>query len=101
MLKCCTLAEQVWRGYIQRKKTKIERVKELIALGMVMDPKYLAPSPAEVSLRAAECFHPRKTTGTRSGLPEGRRGRHKSAARDGGKQHEQHPESQVPTVVLR
>ncbi|KAF6714686.1 IQ and AAA domain-containing protein 1 [Oryzias melastigma] len=56
MLKCCTLAEQVWRGYIQRKKTKIERVKELIALGMVMDPKYLAPSPAEVSLRAAEAF---------------------------------------------
>lgn len=37
MLKCCTVVEhvQVWRGYIQRKKTKIERVKELIALGMV------------------------------------------------------------------
>ncbi|XP_036067367.1 dynein regulatory complex protein 11 isoform X2 [Oryzias melastigma] len=48
--------QKVWRGYIQRKKTKIERVKELIALGMVMDPKYLAPSPAEVSLRAAEAF---------------------------------------------
>ncbi|XP_023809900.1 IQ and AAA domain-containing protein 1 isoform X1 [Oryzias latipes] len=46
--------QKVWRGYIQRKKTKIERVKELIALGMVMDPKYLAPSPAEVALLAAE-----------------------------------------------
>uniref|UniRef100_A0A8C8DKD4 IQ motif containing with AAA domain 1 n=1 Tax=Oryzias sinensis TaxID=183150 RepID=A0A8C8DKD4_9TELE len=46
--------QKVWRGYIQRKKTKIERVKELIALGMVMDPKYLAPRPAEVALLAAE-----------------------------------------------
>uniref|UniRef100_A0A8C7XE57 IQ motif containing with AAA domain 1 n=1 Tax=Oryzias sinensis TaxID=183150 RepID=A0A8C7XE57_9TELE len=41
--------QKVWRGYIQRKKTKIERVKELIALGM-----YLAPRPAEVALLAAE-----------------------------------------------
>ncbi|KAM3619184.1 uncharacterized protein V6R79_004288 [Siganus canaliculatus] len=46
--------QKVWRGYIQRKRTKVMREEELIFLGMNMDPKKLVPSPAEIAVRANE-----------------------------------------------
>ncbi|TMS20099.1 Dynein regulatory complex protein 11 [Larimichthys crocea] len=48
--------QKVWRGYIQRKRTKIARIEEMIFLGMIMDPKYQAPCPAEISARANEAY---------------------------------------------
>ncbi|XP_040896572.1 dynein regulatory complex protein 11 [Toxotes jaculatrix] len=46
--------QKVWRGYIQRKRAKIARDEEMIFLGMVMDPKYQVPCPAEITARATE-----------------------------------------------
>ncbi|KAM4574468.1 dynein regulatory complex protein 11 isoform 2-T2 [Fundulus diaphanus] len=46
--------QKVWRGYIQRKKTRIARDEEVILLGMVVDPKYQAPCSAEVAAQAIE-----------------------------------------------
>ncbi|KAM4738665.1 dynein regulatory complex protein 11 isoform 2-T2 [Anableps anableps] len=46
--------QKVWRGYVQRKKTRIARDEELIFLGMVMDPKYQAPCSAEIAAQASE-----------------------------------------------
>ncbi|KAM4548926.1 dynein regulatory complex protein 11 [Odontesthes bonariensis] len=48
--------QKVWRGYIQRKRTKIARDEEMIFLGMAMDPKYLVPCPAEVTAQANEAL---------------------------------------------
>ncbi|XP_069378088.1 dynein regulatory complex protein 11-like [Paralichthys olivaceus] len=46
--------QKVWRSYIQRKRTKIAREEEMIFLGMVMDPKYQVPRPAEITIKATE-----------------------------------------------
>ncbi|XP_075944730.1 dynein regulatory complex protein 11 [Anarhichas minor] len=46
--------QKVWRGYIQRKRVKIAREKEMIFLGMVMDPKYQVPCPAVITAQASE-----------------------------------------------
>ncbi|XP_062251903.1 dynein regulatory complex protein 11-like [Platichthys flesus] len=49
--------QKVWRGYVQRKRTKIDREEEMIFLGMAMNPKYKVPSSAEIGARAAEVFN--------------------------------------------
>ncbi|XP_060934602.1 dynein regulatory complex protein 11-like [Limanda limanda] len=49
--------QKVWRGYVQRKRTKIDREEEMIFLGMAMDPKYKVPSAAEIGARATELFN--------------------------------------------
>ncbi|XP_069555042.1 dynein regulatory complex protein 11 [Brachyistius frenatus] len=46
--------QKVWRGYIQRKRTKIAREEEMIFLGMMMDPKYEVPCPAVIRAKATE-----------------------------------------------
>ncbi|XP_032429162.1 dynein regulatory complex protein 11 [Xiphophorus hellerii] len=46
--------QKVWKGYLQRKKTKIARDEEMIFLGMVMDPKYQAPLAAEIDAQAID-----------------------------------------------
>ncbi|XP_059197421.1 dynein regulatory complex protein 11 [Centropristis striata] len=46
--------QKVWRGYIQRKKTKVARDEEMFFLGMVVDPKYQVPCPAEITAQASE-----------------------------------------------
>ncbi|XP_047442211.1 dynein regulatory complex protein 11 isoform X2 [Mugil cephalus] len=46
--------QKVWRGYVERKRTKIARDEEMILLGMSMDPKYQVPRPAEISAQASE-----------------------------------------------
>ncbi|KAF7668345.1 hypothetical protein LDENG_00020550 [Lucifuga dentata] len=48
--------QKMWRGYTERKKTKLARDEELIFLGMVMDPKYQVPRPAEVTAQTGETF---------------------------------------------
>ncbi|XP_060774393.1 dynein regulatory complex protein 11 [Neoarius graeffei] len=40
-----TLIQKTWRGYWQRKRTKKERLEEMIFLGMI-DPQLQTPSPA-------------------------------------------------------
>ncbi|XP_020494654.2 dynein regulatory complex protein 11 isoform X1 [Labrus bergylta] len=45
--------QKVWRGYIQRKRAKIDREEEMIFLGMVMDPKYQVPHPTEIAAQAS------------------------------------------------
>ncbi|CAB1444708.1 unnamed protein product [Pleuronectes platessa] len=46
--------QKVWRGYVERKRTKIAREEEMIFLGMAMDPKYKVPRPAEIAVKATE-----------------------------------------------
>ncbi|XP_023195833.1 IQ and AAA domain-containing protein 1 isoform X2 [Xiphophorus maculatus] len=46
--------QKVWKGYLQRKKTKIARDEEMIFLGMVMDPKYQVPLSAEIDAQAID-----------------------------------------------
>ncbi|KAM3876176.1 dynein regulatory complex protein 11 [Diretmus argenteus] len=44
--------QKVWRGYIERKRTKRARDEELISLGMAMEPKHEQPCPAEITVQA-------------------------------------------------
>ncbi|XP_010793269.1 IQ and AAA domain-containing protein 1 [Notothenia coriiceps] len=46
--------QKVWRGYMQRKRTKIVREEEMIFLGMAMDPKYKVPCPTEIAAQSSE-----------------------------------------------
>ncbi|XP_026160365.1 dynein regulatory complex protein 11 [Mastacembelus armatus] len=46
--------QKVWRGYVQRKRTKIARDEEMIFLGMAVDPKHQVPCPAEITAQAIE-----------------------------------------------
>ncbi|KAK1897172.1 Dynein regulatory complex protein 11 [Dissostichus eleginoides] len=46
--------QKVWRGYMQRKRTKIVREEEMIFLGMAMDPKYQVPCPTEIAAQSSE-----------------------------------------------
>ncbi|KAI4829107.1 hypothetical protein KUCAC02_023169 [Chaenocephalus aceratus] len=46
--------QKVWRGYMQRKRTKILREEEMIFLGMAMDPKYKVPCPTEIAAQSSE-----------------------------------------------
>ncbi|XP_030640603.1 dynein regulatory complex protein 11 [Chanos chanos] len=46
--------QKVWRGYIQRKKTKRERQEEMIFLGMAMDPSQSQPCPSVLAAQANE-----------------------------------------------
>ncbi|KAM9385811.1 dynein regulatory complex protein 11 [Pholidichthys leucotaenia] len=46
--------QKVWRGYMQRKRTKIAREEEKIFLGMILDPKYHMPCPAEITAQTSE-----------------------------------------------
>ncbi|XP_028259823.1 dynein regulatory complex protein 11 [Parambassis ranga] len=46
--------QKVWRGYIQRKRTRIIREEEMIFLGMSMDPKYQVLCPSEVTAQTIE-----------------------------------------------
>uniref|UniRef100_A0A672YXZ0 Zgc:153738 n=1 Tax=Sphaeramia orbicularis TaxID=375764 RepID=A0A672YXZ0_9TELE len=46
--------QKVWRGYIQRKRTKMAREEEMIFLGMAMDPKYQLPCRAETTAQSSE-----------------------------------------------
>nr|XP_020468742.1 IQ and AAA domain-containing protein 1-like isoform X2 [Monopterus albus] len=48
--------QKMWRGYIERKRTKIARDEEMIILGMAMDPKYQVPSPAEITPHTNEAW---------------------------------------------
>ncbi|XP_062854166.1 dynein regulatory complex protein 11 [Trichomycterus rosablanca] len=48
-----TLIQKVWRGYQQRKRTKQERLEEMIFLGM-MPPQHPAPSPAQQQAQHTE-----------------------------------------------
>ncbi|XP_076009463.1 dynein regulatory complex protein 11 [Genypterus blacodes] len=48
--------QKMWRGYTERKQTKMARAEELIFLGMALDPKYLVPRPAEITAQANEAF---------------------------------------------
>lgn len=42
---------QLWRGYIQRKKTKIIREEEMIFLGMVSELNHVVPTVLEYKMR--------------------------------------------------
>ncbi|XP_008328814.1 dynein regulatory complex protein 11 [Cynoglossus semilaevis] len=44
--------QKVWRGYVQRKRTKIARDEEMIFLGMAMHPRHQVPCPAEIAAQA-------------------------------------------------
>ncbi|XP_026882038.2 dynein regulatory complex protein 11 [Electrophorus electricus] len=44
--------QKVWKGFIQRKKTKQEREEEMIFLGMAMEPGLSQPCPAAVLAEA-------------------------------------------------
>ncbi|KAK1801419.1 hypothetical protein P4O66_022685, partial [Electrophorus voltai] len=44
--------QKVWKGFIQRKKTKQEREEEMIFLGMAMEPDLSQPCPAAVLAEA-------------------------------------------------
>ncbi|XP_014901217.1 IQ and AAA domain-containing protein 1 isoform X1 [Poecilia latipinna] len=46
--------QKIWKGYLQRKKTRIARDEEMIFLGMVMDPKYQTPLQAEIDAQAID-----------------------------------------------
>ncbi|XP_071399760.1 dynein regulatory complex protein 11 [Centroberyx affinis] len=46
--------QKVWRGYIQRKKTKRARDEEMIFLGMAMEPKHQQPCPAATTAQATK-----------------------------------------------
>ncbi|XP_010903284.3 dynein regulatory complex protein 11 [Esox lucius] len=46
--------QKVWKGYMQRKKTKREREEEMIFLGMAMEPGHTQPGPARVSAQTHE-----------------------------------------------
>ncbi|XP_069841302.1 dynein regulatory complex protein 11 isoform X2 [Dendropsophus ebraccatus] len=46
--------QKVWRGYIQRKKTKQQREEEMIFLGMVPPPHFNKMSKAEVIAKKTE-----------------------------------------------
>ncbi|XP_058493439.1 dynein regulatory complex protein 11 isoform X1 [Solea solea] len=46
--------QKVWRGHVERKKTKIARDEEMIFLGMAMDPRHQVPCPAEIKAQANE-----------------------------------------------
>ncbi|XP_029684645.1 dynein regulatory complex protein 11 isoform X2 [Takifugu rubripes] len=46
--------QKVWRGFIQRRKTRIAREEEMIFLGMAMDPKYQKPLPSEIAAQDDE-----------------------------------------------
>ncbi|XP_074524462.1 dynein regulatory complex protein 11 [Halichoeres trimaculatus] len=46
--------QKVWKGYIQRVKTKIAQEEQMIILGMAMDPKYEVPRPAEITAQDCE-----------------------------------------------
>ncbi|XP_062419415.1 dynein regulatory complex protein 11 [Pungitius pungitius] len=48
--------QKVWKGYTQRKKTKIAWEEEMIFLGMAMDPKIQVPGPAVITAQASEAF---------------------------------------------
>ncbi|KAJ0064981.1 hypothetical protein NL108_000949, partial [Boleophthalmus pectinirostris] len=50
----CQNNPQVWKGYLQRKRTKTEREQEEILLGMALDPKYSATLPSEITARENE-----------------------------------------------
>ncbi|XP_068599650.1 dynein regulatory complex protein 11, partial [Brachionichthys hirsutus] len=46
--------QKVWRGYVARKRTKIIHTREMIFLGMLMDPNDAVPCPAEIAVEANE-----------------------------------------------
>ncbi|XP_041695880.2 dynein regulatory complex protein 11 isoform X2 [Coregonus clupeaformis] len=46
--------QKVWKGYVQRKKTKREREEEMIFLGMAMEPRHIQPCPATTAAQANE-----------------------------------------------
>ncbi|XP_057212468.1 dynein regulatory complex protein 11 [Triplophysa rosa] len=46
--------QKVWRGFVQRKKTKKLREEEMIFLGMAMDPKLPNPSPLKLATQNNE-----------------------------------------------
>ncbi|CAJ1060642.1 dynein regulatory complex protein 11 isoform X1 [Xyrichtys novacula] len=48
--------QKVWRGYKARVRAKAAREEEMIFLGMVMDPKYHVPCPAEITAQANEAY---------------------------------------------
>ncbi|XP_058257869.1 dynein regulatory complex protein 11 isoform X2 [Hemibagrus wyckioides] len=48
-----TLIQKTWRGYWQRKRTKKERLEEMIFLGMI-DPQLSTPSPAQQRAKHVE-----------------------------------------------
>ncbi|KAB5584412.1 hypothetical protein PHYPO_G00107250 [Pangasianodon hypophthalmus] len=48
-----TLIQKTWRGYWQRKRTKKDRLEEMIFLGMI-DPKLPTPSPAQQRAKHVE-----------------------------------------------
>ncbi|XP_024278486.1 dynein regulatory complex protein 11 [Oncorhynchus tshawytscha] len=46
--------QKVWKGYVQRKRTKREREEEMIFLGMAMEPRHTQPCPAITAALANE-----------------------------------------------
>ncbi|KAG7260440.1 hypothetical protein CRUP_029439 [Coryphaenoides rupestris] len=58
------LCSQLWRGYRQRKETRVLREQELLFLGMAMEPGTWGPGPAaaiaqqhEASRRVKQAEH--------------------------------------------
>ncbi|KAM9797036.1 dynein regulatory complex protein 11 [Syngnathus typhle] len=46
--------QKVWRGYVERKKTKAARIEDMTFLGMIPHPKYQAPCEAIITAQANE-----------------------------------------------
>ncbi|MBN3307280.1 DRC11 protein, partial [Amia calva] len=52
--EAATRIQKVWLGYSQRKKTKKERLEEMIFLGMLPPPQQQQPTPTQLRARQAE-----------------------------------------------
>ncbi|KAK1173858.1 dynein regulatory complex protein 11 isoform X1 [Acipenser oxyrinchus oxyrinchus] len=52
--QAATHIQKVWKGFIQRKKTRKERDDEMIFIGMALGPQHIQPCPATVAARSTE-----------------------------------------------
>ncbi|MBN3281502.1 DRC11 protein, partial [Polyodon spathula] len=52
--QAATRIQKVWKGFIQRKKTRKEREDEMIFIGMALGPQHIKPCPATVAARSTE-----------------------------------------------
>ncbi|XP_046905640.1 dynein regulatory complex protein 11 isoform X2 [Hypomesus transpacificus] len=48
--------QKIWKGYIQRKKTRKEREEEMIFLGMALDQSHTQPYPAKAAALANQSY---------------------------------------------
>ncbi|XP_057696694.1 dynein regulatory complex protein 11 [Corythoichthys intestinalis] len=54
MARAAVRIQKVWRGYVERKKTKAARIEDMIFLGMAPHPKYQSPIQAKIDAHATE-----------------------------------------------